>query len=119
MAASLEADGILIPVKLRNLSSEGALIEGDSLPAVATWVIFRKKELKLAGQVAWVTAGRAGIAFVDKLDREAVLRHVPATRPPAKVDCRRPGLKSGELSAGERKMAQDWIWGEPLQNLGD
>lgn len=119
MAASVEADGVLIPVKLRNLSSEGALVEGESLPAVASSVIFRKKELQVAGQVAWVTAGRAGIAFVDRLDPEAVLRHVPATRPPAKCDYRRPGLKTGELSAGERKMAQDWIWGEPIQNLGD
>lgn len=119
MAASIEADGILVPVKLRNLSSEGALVEGEELPAVDASVIFRKKELNLAGRIAWVTGGRAGIAFDDMLDPEAVLRHVPATRVPAKLDFRRPGLKTGELSAGERKLAQDWIWGEPIQNLSD
>lgn len=119
MAATIEVDGTLVPVKLRNLSSQGALVESETLPAVGTAVIFRKKELNLAGRVAWITGGRAGIAFADRLDPEAVLRHVPATRPPARLDYRRPGLKTGELSAGERKMAQDWIWGQPIQNLGD
>ena len=32
MAASLELSGTSLPVKLRNLSAEGALVEGDKLP---------------------------------------------------------------------------------------
>ena len=119
MAASIEASGATVTVKLRNLSPEGALIEGKELPAVDSPVIFRKKELKLAGRVAWVTAGRAGIAFDTLLDPEAVLRHVPATRPQPKLDFRRPRIKASELSPGERKVAQDWIWGDPIQNASD
>ena len=119
MAASIEAGGVTVAVKLRNLSKEGALVEGGQLPAVGSPVIFRKKELNLAGRVAWVTAGRAGIAFDTLLDPEAVLRHVPATKPQPKLDFRRPGIRSGDLSPGERKVAQDWIWGDPIQNLGD
>ena len=34
MAASIETNNVQVPVKLRNLSPEGALIEGDGLPAV-------------------------------------------------------------------------------------
>lgn len=119
MAASIEASGLTMPVKLRNLSSEGALVEGGELPAIGSPVTFRKKELKLAGRVAWVVDGRAGIAFDARLDPEAVLRHVPTTKPQAKLDFRRPRLRSGELSPGERQIARDWIWGEPIQNLGD
>lgn len=119
MAASIEGGGVTIPVKLRNLSSEGALVEGSALPAVDSPVVFRKKELVLAGRVAWVTGGRAGIAFDAKLDPEAVLRHVPKRRPQAKFDFRRPGIKAGDLSPGERKIAQDWIWGDPIQNHSD
>lgn len=119
MAASIEAGGVPVAVKLRNLSTEGALVEGSDLPAVDSVVLFRKKELKLAGRVAWVSGGRAGIAFDAKLDPGAVLRHVPKTRTPAKLDFRRPRLKAGELSPGERQIAQDWIWGDPLQNLND
>lgn len=119
MAASIEAAGVTTMVKLRNLSAEGALVEGSELPAIDSPVIFRKKELKLAGHVAWVAAGRAGIAFDTKLDPEAVLRHVPKIKPRAEFDFRRPRIKSGEMSSGERKIAQDWIWGDPLQNLSD
>lgn len=119
MAASIEAGGEIVSVKLRNLSSEGALVEGSQLPCADSRVIFRKKELKLAARVAWVSGGRAGIAFDTRLDPEAVLRHVPRSKPQAKLDFRRPRIKAGDLSPGERKVAEDWIWGDPLQNLGD
>jgi hypothetical protein len=119
MAASIEADGVTTTVKLRNMSPEGALVEGDPLPAAGSAVTFRKKELNLPGRVAWADAGRAGIAFDVKLDPATVLRHVPAFRSPPKLDFRRPGIKTSDLSPGERKVAQDWIWGDPLQNKAD
>jgi hypothetical protein len=119
MAASIDARGASLPVKLRNLSQEGALIEGDELPGVGSAVVFRRNELNLPGRVAWVTGCRAGIAFDSALDPEAVLRHVPPLRPQAKLDFRRPPLKSRDLSPGERKMGEDWIWGKPIPGLGD
>ena len=108
-----------IAVKLRNLSAEGALIEGESLPAEGSSLVFQKKELSVPGRVAWVADGRAGIAFDTKLDPSAVLRHVPQSKPQPKLDFRRPGIRANALSAGERKMAKDWIWGDPLVNRGD
>ena len=114
MAASIEAAGTTVAVKLRNLSSDGALIEGNQLPAVDSRVIFRKNELNLAGRVAWVTAGRAGIKFDSKLEPDAVLRHVPATKELPKLEFRRPRVRSSEMSPGERKLAQEWIWGNPI-----
>lgn len=119
MAASIEADGVTVAVKLRNLSPEGALVEAAQLPAAGRPVIFRKKELNLAGRIAWVTGGRAGIAFDSLLDPESVMRHVPRAKPQAKLDFRRPRLTASALSPGERKIAQDWIWGDPLQNRSD
>lgn len=119
MAASIEAAGVAVPVKLRNLSSEGALIEGDHLPRVDSEVLFHKNELRLAGHVAWIDGNRAGVAFDHKLDPETVMRHVPKPRPQAKLDFRRPGIKSTGLSDGERKLAEDWIWGKPTPWLED
>lgn len=116
MAASIEVDGVTVAVKLRNLSSEGALIEAARLPTVGSAVVFRKNELNLAGRVAWVTGGRAGIAFDVRLDPEAVMRHVPRAKPQAPLDFRRPRLTASDLSPGERQIAQDWIWGDPLPN---
>ena len=119
MAASIEVDGITVAVKLRNLSDEGALVEAEQLPAVGSHVVFRKKELNLAGRIAWITANRAGIAFDAKLDPDAVMRHVPPAKPMTKLEFRRPRLRATDLSPGERKVAQDWIWGTPIQNSND
>lgn len=117
MAASIEAGGVAVPVKLRNLSTEGALVEGDRLPSVGSEVLFRKNDLSLSGHVAWITGKRAGIAFESMLDPEEVMRHVPVPRPQAKLDFRRPRIKAGELSPGERKIAEDWIWGKPIPSI--
>lgn len=119
MAASIEAAGVTLPVKLRNLSTEGALVEGDQLPSVGSEVLFRKNELHQSGHVAWITGRRAGIAFDAMLDPEAVMRHVPLPRPQAKLDFRRPRIKAGDLSPGERKIAEDWIWGKPIPSVED
>ncbi len=119
MAASIEAGGMTVEVKLRNLSAEGALVEASQLPSVGSQVIFRKKELNLAGRIAWITANRAGIAFDTELDPEAVMRHVPPARPMSKLEFRRPRLAGSDLSPGERKVAQDWIFGVPIPNCND
>ena len=117
MAASIEASGVTVPVKLRNLSTEGALVEGDRLPSVGSEVWFRKNELEALGHVAWITGRRAGIAFDAMLDPEAVMRHVPSPRPRAKLDFRRPRITASKISAGERKIAEDWIFGKPIPSV--
>ena len=109
MAASLELSGTSLPVKLRNLSSEGALVEGDKLPVEGAAVLFRKGELSVPGKVAWAKARRAGISFSQKLEPEQVLRHVPAPRPRVHADFRRPGLKAKSLSEEERRFGDLWI----------
>lgn len=117
MAASVECDGAVHAVKLRNLSKEGALVEADGLPPVNSRVRFRKGELSLTGHVAWIAGLRAGIAFDLPLDPESVLRHVPKPRPRQSVEHRRPRLRGQELSPGERKVAEDWIFGTPLPRV--
>ena len=119
MAASVECGGPPVAVKLRNLSSEGALVEGKSLPDVGTVVLFRKNELALPGRVVWTEGAKAGIAFDSELPKEDVLRHVPLPRPRQKLDFRRPGVRSGELTPGERRIAEDWIFGTPHPGVGD
>ena len=119
MAAHVECAGASIAVKLRNLSKDGALVEGASLPPVGTKVLFRKGELALPGQVAWETGTRAGISFDQPLDPESVLRHVPEPRQRLVLEHRRPRLRGQELSPGERKLAEEWIFGSPLPRVGD
>ena len=119
MAAFVECAGARAPVKLRNLSTDGALVEGGPLPAVGARVNFHKGELALSGHIAWEAGKRAGIAFDQPLDPELVLRHVPEPRPRPSHEHRRPRLRGQELTPGERKIAEDWIFGTPLPHLGD
>lgn len=112
MSASLELSGTSLPVKLRNLSAEGALVEGDKLPVEGASILFRKGDLSVPGQVAWVKGRQAGIAFARDLNPDQLLRHIPAPRPRVMPDFRRPGLK-GTLTAEEKQYGEKWVWRIP------
>jgi len=111
MSASLELSGTSLTVKLRNLSAEGALVEGDKLPIEGASIQFRKGDLSMAGTVAWVKGRQAGINFAHKLDPEQLLRHVPAPRPRVTPTFRRPGLK--KFSDGDQSFGDAWHWRFP------
>jgi len=107
MSASIELSGASLPVKLRNLSSDGALVEGDKLPVEGAEVLFRKAELSLVGRIA-------GVAFAEPLHADAVLRHIPAPRPRVRPDFRRPGLRTQPLSAADVLFGESWVTRSPL-----
>ena len=108
MSASLELSGTSLPVKLRNLSADGALVEGEKLPVEGASILFRKGDLSVWGRVAWAKTRHAGISFDRKLAPEQVLRHIPAPRARVKPDFRRPGLKS-TLTEEERRYGEQWL----------
>ncbi len=67
MQATLETAGRALCVTLRNLSSDGARVEGDQLPIEGTDLLFRKGELAVAGRIIWSRGRQAGIQFERKL----------------------------------------------------
>ena len=111
MAASLELSGTSLPVKLRNLSAEGALVEGEKLPVEGSSILFRKGDLSMAGIVACVKGRQAGVSFAQKLNPEQLLRHVPAPRPRVAPSFRRPGLT--KFTDGETGYGDAWHWRFP------
>jgi hypothetical protein len=111
MSASLELSGTSLPVKLRNLSAEGALVEGDKLPVEGASILFRKGDLSMPGNVAWVKGKQAGVNFAQKLNPEQLLRHVPAPRARVAPSFRRPGLKA--LSESDKGFSDVWHWRFP------
>jgi hypothetical protein len=111
MAASLELSGTSVSVKLRNLSAEGALVEGDKLPVEGASVLFRKGDLSMPGNVAWVKGRQAGVSFAQQLNPQQLLRHVPAPRPRVNPSFRRPGLKT--LGNGDSGYGDAWHWRFP------
>lgn len=117
MAAVVEAGTGPIDVKLRNLSADGALIEGDFLPEPGTAVVFRKKDLVISGHVAWASDRRGGICFDSKLEPEAVLRHIPAPKLRIEPNFKRPRLSRSPLSPSEQRWCEEYIWQRPLPSL--
>lgn len=116
LSASIELSGRSLPVKLRNLSSEGALIDGDDLPIEGAEVIFRKADLSLAGRIAWVEGKRAGLSFSKPLHPDLVLRHIPAPRPRVRPDFKRPGLGAQKLSADDMRAGATWLSNSTYKN---
>lgn len=80
MRAILDVAGMELPVRLRDVSREGALVEGDRLPIEGTSFIFRSRDVEVPASVAWVEGNRAGIAFSIYLDPESLLKVAPAPR---------------------------------------
>ena len=119
LAASIEASGASHPVKLRNLSTEGALIEGEDLPVEGSEVVFRRNELSVNSRVAWVHGKQAGVAFRRPIAQEDVLRNIPKPRHRVPVDYRRPALASRAMTAEERRLAESWAWTPWGDSLGE
>ena len=119
LAASIEASGAVIPVKLRNLSTEGALIEGESLPVEGSEVVFKRNELCVNSRVAWVMDQQAGVAFTRPIAQEDVLRNIPKPRYRGTPNFKRPALVSRDLTPEERRLAASWAWTPWGDSLGE
>ena len=116
--ASLELSGASVPVKMRNLSSNGALVEGENLPIEGSELLFRKGDLAIKGRVVWTSERYAGIAFQRPLAPAQMMRHIPTPRPRVQPRFHRPGLRT-PLSAEEQRYAEQWIWSKPIDLPGD
>lgn len=86
-------------VRIRDLSSGGARVEGVELPMVGTDVMLKRGGADMFGAIAWISGNQAGIEFEETLDDAALdaFTSAPDLPPPALGDTRRPGFgrKSG------------------------
>lgn len=113
LSARLEVDGVEVPVVLRNLSAEGALVEGAQLPREGVATQFKRNELTVKGRIAWVEGRFAGVAFDRHLQPDELLQHVPKPRQRIEPKFRRPGLACKPLTEADRKMIQ--MWAAPIE----
>jgi hypothetical protein len=108
LSAKISTGGSEVAVVLRNLSTEGALIEGADLPVEGSNTVFKRNELTVQGKIVWVEGRYAGIAFTRELGREELLRQVPRPRARFEQKYRRPGLASEPLTESDRRMIEMW-----------
>ena len=77
-------------VKLRDISANGAMIEGDRLPAPGTDVLLRRGSLELIATIIWTRDGRAGLEFDEPLTRARGCRSTRRTSPRWRPSLRPP-----------------------------
>jgi hypothetical protein len=119
LKATLETPGASVPVMLRNLSQEGALVKAEGLPEEGSRVLFHRDGLSVPSRIAWSHCGHAGIAFDFPLYPKEMLRHVPERQPkPALPIKRRPGLACKPLTPAERALIERWAT-EGASKLGE
>ena len=119
LTATVELPGESLAVVLRNLSQEGALVQGKKVPKDGARVLFHRQGLSVPGRVAWSHCGVAGLEFDVPLFPKELLRHVPAREymPPPEIK-RRPGLGAKPLTDAERQLIERWA-SEGARKLGD
>lgn len=63
MAATLYADTGSLPIRIRNMSRSGALIESAVLPELGEKISVKRGQLQAAGRIVWRSGRRAGVSF--------------------------------------------------------
>jgi hypothetical protein len=76
LAASLVTAGASMSVRVRNLSAQGALLDGESLPVPGSRVRLLRGDLSADGLVAWTGGGPAGIRFAGAIDVAAWVKRL-------------------------------------------
>ncbi len=84
VAATLYADGASGPVHIRDMSLNGAKIEGTRLPDPGSRIVLKRGSLEASGQMAWKDGKRGGIAFSGAIEVSEWMAKV--REPQAKID---------------------------------
>jgi hypothetical protein len=120
LGAALQSQGSSLPVKIRNMSSTGAAVEGSVVAEPGTSVRLVRGGLRAEATVVWSREGRCGLRFagpvsvpkwrappanphqerVDLLVAQVRAGHVPSTRVPSE-----PNQPSGPV--GTAQLADD------------
>lgn len=105
LAAALYCDGSRSPVKIRNISDTGALIEGSLIPSVGSLVQLVRGELIVHALVAWASEGRCGLKFSGCVDAQK-WRAVPTNGDQQRVDDIVRLVKAGAVPLPVPQLAQ-------------
>ena len=109
VAATLYWDIGSTPVRIRNMSQYGALIEAQLIPEPGAAVILKRGRLETAGEIAWKAERKAGIALSKSVDvAEWLSRQAGGHQ--ERVDEIVSSLKSGghpDSASGEANISSD------------
>jgi len=98
LSASIEAGGLKAPVRIRNLSEGGAMIDGTALPDVGTALVLRRLEIEIGATTVWRASGRCGMKFEGSVSVEewvSGVRRLSFGTGQARVDAIQAAIRSG------------------------
>ncbi len=101
LAATIEAGRTHAPVRIRNLSETGAMLEGAAFPPLGATLTLRRQEMEVVGEVVWTRPPRCGMRFRDCVTVAEWISGKRA-RPAfgqARVDAIQAAVRSGEAMA--------------------
>jgi hypothetical protein len=76
LTAILETGDVSIPVRIRNLSARGALIDGARLPSVGAKLRLLRGHFTATGAITWREKEQAGVKFDTKVQVESWVARV-------------------------------------------
>ena len=83
LSATAEVGGRLLPVRIRNLSETGAMVEGTGLPDAGMKLVLTRGDLHVSAVVAWAAGARRGIRF----DGPTPVQEWTGAAKPRPLDC--------------------------------
>jgi hypothetical protein len=100
LSAALYTAGRSFPVRIRNISTGGALLDGDNLPGEGSRICLRRAHLAVDGRVAWQVHELRGVRFSAEIDVEEWVKlkgHAGQRRVDQVVAAVRTGQRQSEL----------------------
>jgi hypothetical protein len=96
LAAVLKGSAFSVPVRIRNMSSTGALVEGAAMPDGGSSVRLIRGSLMIPAEVVWSAAGRCGLRFGGVVSVKEWLAP-PSNREQKRVDSTVRVIKAGAI----------------------
>lgn len=111
LSATIECGGTRAPVRIRNLSETGAMLDGAALPDPGVSLTLSRAEIVVGATVVWREAGRCGVRFdaIAATVDEWVTGKRPATfagkQGQARVDAIQTAVRAGAVLPAEPPAA--------------
>lgn len=113
LAANARHGGAFLPIRIRNVSETGALIEGEDLPTVGETILLSRGETEIDAIVAWASGIRRGVHFSSPVPIDTWRAGKPIASPPGqgRVDRIQAEVRSGKGSGNlpQPPAKERWI----------
>jgi hypothetical protein len=119
-AAVLDSGATRFPVRIRNISPAGALVQGNALPLVGSFVELVRGQLRASGDIRWSQNGKAGVSFTDAIAVEEWIRSCVSKAHQHGVDEIVATIRTGLASTGPggTKLGPGQLTAMPVQAPG-